>query len=196
MSARWSTVLLPIARATCSAAFRRPSLLCEFAGVGGDLGNAEVEDFAEVLSPSVTDQRDVLRFEITMNDLLGVRSRQAVAKLLDDVADERRLESSFFVEKMREGLPIQELHDEVRRAIVELAEVGDVDDGDYPPNWRLELLQKAPHGFLVLREFGMEDLDGEGLVDDLVVRQVNAPHSAFTQNGLEHVAVADDEPNP
>src|SRR5262249_61296464 len=88
---------------------------------------------------------------------------------------------------------VQPLHRDVRRAVGKLSEIGNVDDvriADRRSGPRL--LQETVGDFFLVREVAAQDLDGYALVDELVPRQVDDPHSAFAEDGFDPVAAVED----
>ena len=90
------------------------------------LGDAEVEQLDELGAVGGRDDDHVVGLEVAVDDADGVRGLEAVADLHEHGERARQVDAG--ARPLAEALAAQELHDDERRAVVELDEVGDVDD--------------------------------------------------------------------
>ena len=90
------------------------------------LRDAEVEQLDELGAVGGRHDDHVVGLEIAVDDADRVRGAEAVADLHEHGERARQIDAG--ARPLAEALPAQELHDDERRAVVELDEVGDVDD--------------------------------------------------------------------
>ncbi len=138
-------------------------------------------------------EHDVVRLQIAMDDVGCVRGSQALRDLLCDVGQApHRHRPLGFAQNGGQALAVEELHDEIRRAVSELTEVADVDDVPIADCTRGAcFLEEALIGLVIRRPLAPEHLDRDSLVDNLVAARVNDSHAAFAEDALDQVAPVD-----
>src|SRR5262249_29831489 len=91
-------------------------------------------------------------------------------------------------EPLVEALALEELHHQIRRAILRLSHVVDIDDGsvlDLAASARLQ--EEAIERLLVLRERGEQEFDREVAIRELIPRSPNRPHPSRSEESKEAV---------
>jgi hypothetical protein len=130
-----------------------------------------------------------------MNDPCVVGRREAVGDLRGDVADALDGHTFAALEHRRDALALEELHHDVRGAIGELAEVGDVHDVRVADaRSRTRFLEETLQDLLVARHVGAQHLHRDLLRDDLVARAVDDAHPAFADHLFDLVAMIERGP--
>src|SRR5205823_6468576 len=80
------------------------------------LGDAEVEDLREVEVVALPDQKDVLGFDVAMDQGRLVDVAEATQDVSEDVKRAARSELAFLLEDIGERATVEELHREIQRA--------------------------------------------------------------------------------
>jgi hypothetical protein len=154
----------------------------------GALGEAEVEQLEKALAVIVTTDEEVGGLEVAVDDARLVRRGERAGRLQEEPHDLGERELPLAVDEVAERLAVQQLHDEVRTAIGREAMRVDVDDAAVANGVDgLRLGQHAAHEHLVARELGLDDLDGDALVDDRVQALVHDAHAAFAERADDQV---------
>src|SRR6185436_7854348 len=140
---------------------------------------AEIHDLHEIAASPERLEDHVLRLEIAMNDAEVVRFAESGEDLAEDVDDASERERSLFVSNAREILPAQELHHEVRLAVVGPAEV---EHGDRVRVIELArracLRHEAERRVLVRKEVRVDDLDRHRAAERALLGPIDASHPA------------------
>ena len=161
-----------------------------------DLGSAEVDDAHLVdrrPADGGPDEEHVLGLEIAMHDVRGMRGAERVGELACDGGGLARREEPAPSHARRERLTVEQLHHEVRRAIVELAEVVDGDDRRMTDRRRRAgLLEEARREHRVRREIAAQHLHREHAIELGVPHLVDGAHAALTKRRDHLVAMIDD----
>ncbi len=129
-----------------------------------------------------------------MNDAVEVRVVERLRRLSNDFDGERRRERPLSRESVVERLAREELHDEVRRSIVEIAEVeraNDVRARDLRGDRCLATEALAQLGAL-LEKAGVDELHRDARAERDVLGNPNAAHAAFAEQVLEPDATGED----
>ncbi len=128
-----------------------------------------------------------------MDDLGGVRLGERLARLeqvVDRGLDRHR---PLLAEHGAEIAAVQVLHDQERRARLQLAEV--VDAGDVlalEPGRGLPLLEEALHHVVAGQRRGEEELDGDALTEGEVLGRHDDAHAAHPEDALYLVLSSQD----
>ena len=109
---------------------------------------------------------------------------------------QRAFEREFGHLRTRVGkaAPVEPLHDEVAGAVLELAEIENLDDvlvADLVGGFGLG--EKARDDLGILRQLGVQDLDGDPPHDARMLGEINRPHAALADLPA-HDIVADGSP--
>jgi hypothetical protein len=157
-----------------------------------DLGDAEVENLDEVRVALPLDQEDVLRLHVAVHDPLVVGRRQRAADLGKDVHGARQRQDRRLVQRGPQFPPLQELHHDVRGAILHLVHVGHAEDVRMLELRRGDRLAAEPlQRLLVPREVRVERLDREALAEGDVTGEVDLAHPALAEFLLDAILVRD-----
>ena len=127
-----------------------------------------------------------------MHDPARMRSRQPATRLDDDVRGARHRQRPVPNQQTRQILAFEVLHHQVGRAVVGSAEIqrgADVLVLDAARGFGF--VAEAGHGFRVLRQVGVQELDGEAAADDRVLRFIHLAHAALAQPPAQPVLSPD-----
>jgi hypothetical protein len=142
----------------------------------GELGQAEIEN----LHASVARNKNILRLQIAMNDPLLVRGRQTTRNLFTVLGGFAHRQGAG-THPLAQGLTLQKLGHEVRRAFM-LAEVVNGEDvGMIQRCNRLRLLLKTPQLLGIAGESPRQDLDRDLAVEPRIPRPIHLAHAASAQ---------------
>ena len=147
-----------------------------------ELGQAEVED----LHAPVARHEEVLGLQVPVDDPLLVRRREAVRDLQGVVDGLARREPPGR-ERRPQRLALEELLDDVRRAVVGADVVHGREVGMVQNAGCLRLLLEAAQPVGVLRERRRKDLDGHVAAEPRVLRAIHLPHPARAERGQDLV---------
>ena len=144
-----------------------------------ELGDSEIDH----LNIARFRDQDVFRFEIAVDDAVGVEVAESIGDLQDDFQGPF-LRERFLPDELPERDAADELHRDVETLFplplaVELHDIGMARHAD-----DLGLLEKAADGFLIFDIFGNQDLDGDRLARRRVDSQVEEAHAPFAQETL------------
>src|SRR5690606_22415876 len=90
---------------------------------------------------------------------------------------------------------LEELHRQKEGAVFQLAEVEDVEhDGVLDARGADRLLLKAGHDLGPRRELVAQDLEGDLLLDRLVLGQIDAAHTPFAEQSHQAIATSGEAP--
>ncbi|MFO0654839.1 MAG: hypothetical protein U0787_07150 [Polyangia bacterium] len=156
-----------------------------------DFGDAEVDDLYKVFLSLALEEKDVLRFEVAVDDALGVRRVQTACHLCRDQTDARWVQRSF-QNRLRQRLSLEKLHHEIGVSVGKNAEIGDVDDvavADFRSG--LGFLDEALHRRRVLCCLFAQDFYRHRLVDEHMAGLVDHAHAAFTQPRFDGISTID-----
>ena len=162
-------------------------------GVFLAFGDAEVGHLGDAVFLA---QKDVGRLEIAVNQPLGVRCAHAAQDHAEDREREldryARMRGDVALDETVERLALDELHHQVERRRldddgVETHHVGVVDARQGPP-----FRERARPELRIVRELGSNRLDDHLHIGVHVVRQIDDPHSSFTEHPLHAVLPIDD----
>jgi hypothetical protein len=162
-----------------------------------DLGDAEVEDLGEVRVAVLGHQVDVLGLDVAVDDAGGVGVAQAAQHVAQDRQRPVRRDRRVGVHQIAERSAVEELHHQEQRAVLELAEIRDVDAVgviDAPDRDGLALEPAAQLGHR--RQGGVEQLDRHRPPDRDVLAPVHHPHAALAEQRVQPVAPVDHRPQP
>ena len=152
---------------------REPCGLFLLAARAQRLGDPEVDDLDEV-GVLATENEQVLRLDVAMDDALRVRGGEHRCGLRDHAEDPLLAELGLARETLREGLAVEVLHHHERPTVDGGAEVGDRDDVLVVDRRReLRFLLEALHDRFTLRVLLEQHLHGHALVDVRVRRFVD-----------------------
>ena len=98
----------------------------EHFGTGGEMTRHGSGN--EVIDAVALREKDVLGFDVAVDNPFGMRRGERAATLKHDGARALRVDGHLTAEHVGQVLPFEELHDEIARASGGLPEVGDVDD--------------------------------------------------------------------
>ncbi len=156
------------------------------------LGDPEVDELEDGPAPGERHEH-VLGLQIAVHDAERVRGLEGLEDLHRVLACRADREPALPVDDAREGLALEQLHDDVgvpvRRAVHvdDLHDVGAPDLGD-----DARLLQEALDQAGPADELGVQDLDRHPRPEDGVERLVDGPHPAIAQDTDEPVLAVDD----
>jgi hypothetical protein len=150
-----------------------------------ELGQTEVGD----LGAPGPRQHDVARFDVAVDDALGVRVLETETDLVDDGEGEVGTDGPPALEHFLDAVPLDELHDDLV-AVLTAPEVDDVDDVLVVEGGRrLGLENEAPREVLVLGEVLVEAFDGDNAIERGLNRLVQDGRSSRS-NGLDDLDAA------
>ena len=144
------------------------------AEVGGpagveDLADPEVEDLADEPAGGRAVQEDVRRLHVAVNDALLMGEVERARHAGADVTERLGVDRPFALDARGEGLAVEQLEDQERRAVLGLAEVEDPHDARVlHAADRLGLVEEATQEHLVAHHLGLHDLQSHVAVDELV----------------------------
>jgi hypothetical protein len=149
--------------------------------VAGDLRDTEVEQLRHVVRRvSLLRDEDVLGLHVAMGDALGVRCREAVTGLDEDV--EQTVRVHRLLDHFVQRCAVEKLHAHVDATVGQPPEVLDADDVAVLDRRRgARLLLEPLHGLAVRDDLGLQQLDRELFVDVDVVGGVDLAHSALAE---------------
>ena len=156
--------------------------------------DAEVEELHEQAPVLVLREEHVRGLEIAVEDLLGVGLAERACHLHHDRGGLREIELAASLDARLERLAFEQLHHEVREAVL-LAVVA---DGDDVPRLSRELrrdlrfeLEAARGAFVLLVLRGLHQLDGELAAERVVGREPYLAHRALADQANELVLPRD-----
>ena len=162
------------------------------------LGDAEVEELHEVDLTSAGREEHVLGLEVPVDDPPLVGLGQRAADLDDQLVDHPRVQPPDALESLREVLPLDELHHDEERVVLEIAEIVELhgvrvvqlDD-------RLALPVEASHELRITAELGVEGLDGDvpSRRAHLLLGEIDLAHPALAEHLHDAVAPQEDPPD-
>src|ERR1051325_11617440 len=123
-----------------------------------------------------------------MNDSDVVRGGEWTACLARKPGRFQRIKLYAALEAVRDGLSLQELHDEVGATIGELPEIEDRDDVGVPDRTGRDRFVQETLEHVAGRSL-LQDLDGDFLADALVNGTVHNAHPTLAENLRESVTV-------
>jgi len=155
---------------------------------GRDPGDAKIQDLYEILRVS-TREKDARRFQVAVHDARRVRCQQPFGELLANREQPRQRQRVLSGTPLRERHSIEQLHDQIRAAVRQRAEVSDVDDV-LVANCRggLSLDQQTPGRFAEPRDVRAQHLDSHLLADGLVPAAVDDAHPVTSEKRRISVA--------
>ena len=131
-------------------------------------------------------EKDVVWFEIAVNDALLVGCVQGQQRGLQDAAGGRQIDGPAPLELVAEALPLQVLHHEVGLPLLGDAEIHYVDDiSMLDGRSGLGLSEKTLDDILSGRELGVEELDRHLLADGDVLTEVHRPHAPLSEQPVD-----------
>jgi hypothetical protein len=158
----------------------------------GDFGDAEIEDFHEVHGFVALDEEHVLRFEVPMDDPGVVRCAERTAYLNGDMNRPLLGHAPCDINCVDEVKPLEALHHEIGRAVIQLAEVADVYDVLITDSRRALGFAPEPRQHLrVSRVLSAKHLDGKRLVEARMRDPIDQAHPSLAEQGLDAVALID-----
>jgi hypothetical protein len=169
-----------------------PGLGQRFLSVGSatfELGDAEVADL-ESLLPLLARRHDAVgRLDVAVDDALAVRGLERGGDLERERADPRPVERTFVADDLGEVAAAEQLHDEVRRAIVGDPGVDDPHDVlMIDVGGGLGLATEALDHVGVCRVLGAQDLDCDGAIERQLPGLVDHAHAADADPSDDRVA--------
>jgi hypothetical protein len=127
-----------------------------------------------------------------VDDALGMRCRQSFRNLQNQRQRWSHLHpATVALEPLRQGIPVEVIHDDVGASIGQAVKLEDVDDA-----WVLHdvggscLVEEARRHLGIPRKVGMKHLDGGSTIDELVDGLEDDAHSTFAK--LAHNPVISD----
>jgi hypothetical protein len=152
-----------------------------------DLRHAEVDDLREERIEIALHEEHVVRLEVPMDDPRGVRLRQALEDLGDDVHRVGERDAPRTAEALPEVLAAKELHHEVRAAVLRAGVEHRDDVRTLDGAHRPRLAREAADHLLVGGELGIDELDRDALAEAEVLRLVHRAHAAVADEPPDHV---------
>ena len=191
MSERGSTGVAPglLGREVGGGAHHRADLGEVLVGVGGDgPGDAEVGH----LHLAGRRDEDVAGLHVAVHDAVAVGEAEGGGDVGADVGGAVGVQRALGAEDLRQGAPVDVLHDDEVGA-VGLAPVVDADDvGVVEVGGRRGLPPEALHEGGVGGELGEQDLHGDGPVEQLVAGEEHLGHAAAAEPAVQLVAAVED----
>ena len=159
----------------------------------GDLGDPEVEDLDDVSPPRPGHQHDVIGLEVPVNHAILVSERQDTATLLTDRDDLRWRHRPGRLDRPREALPLDELGDDVERAVFMLTVIEQRDGvGVIHARVRAGFVDEARDDRFIRRELLVQELDRDELADRFVHGLVDLAHPAAVEEVRDREPARDD----
>jgi len=156
------------------------------------VGDAEVEQLDLGRAGGSPAQEHVFRLEVAVHDLARVRGDQTGDDLLDDRKRFARRHVAPALERLRERLAGQKLHDVVGAARRQLAAVAEVHDvGMLERRRESRFLEQATHQGVRLPRIAAQHLDRDVFVQADVATAVHDPHRARPDLLVDSVAAVD-----
>src|SRR5260221_6147857 len=124
-----------------------------------ELGNAEIDELRLELAVVALREKDVLGFDVPMDDSLGVRDRERVRYGKQGADGLDGAQATPLRESRAEVFAVQELHDDERIVAARLAEVVDADDGGMTETGRRTRLVEQAVRHLGSRHLTPDQLD-------------------------------------
>ncbi len=156
-----------------------------------ELADAEVEQLGALAARhrGVGDQEDVLRLEVAVQDVTGVRGAERRRQLPRQVQRLIDRHGAGARDALIEALTFEVLHHQVGAAIDVIAEVEDLDDARILDRRRgLGLVEKTLERLRPRRGGGArEQLDGDAATQHAVLGEVHHAHAALSEDALELV---------
>ena len=148
-------------------------------------GDAEISDLDHV----VVRDHDVLRFDVPVDDAMGVRVLQRLADLRGVVQRLSGAEYAVLCHALLERLALDELHDDILRlsAVADIVDRDDIRLREHGDRVRLRL--EAVFQLGVRRHLIAQDLDGDIAVQLVAHGLVNDRHAAAADDLQDLVAV-------
>ncbi len=159
-----------------------------------DLGQAEIDELGDVLR--ALEDHDVARLDVAVDDANRVRRRQRRGDLPADARGAIRRHRPAALDLVVERPPLDVLEHEEARPVLERAEVGrrrDVGVLHVRAGDGLALEARGELGEVV--DPGVEDLDGDPLLQQEVRAAVDGAHPAHRQELVDAVALRDHPPD-
>jgi hypothetical protein len=156
------------------------------------LGDAKVEQLDELGTVGGRYDDDIVGLEIAMDDADCMRGAEAITDLHEHGECAREVDAS--AGPLAEALAAEQLHDDERRAVLQLDEVGDVDDVAMTDAVdRLRFLKKPQHGVAPARIVRAQQLERDLAAELDVLGPIHVAHAAFAEQlvepvGTEHLA--------
>ena len=150
-------------------------------------GDAEISDLDHV----VVRNHDVLRFDVPVDDAMGVRVLQCLADLRGVVQRLDGAEYTMLRHALLERLAFDKLHDDILRlpAVADIVDRDDIRLREHGDRVRLRL--EAVFQLSVRRHFIAQDLDGDIAVQLVAHGLVNDRHAAAADDLQDLVAVVE-----
>ncbi len=127
-------------------------------------------------------QKQVLRLQIAVHDPGGVGSTQGRPCLARDFQGLRQGETATVRQAFLQGHPFEKLHQDVGRALGCHASVEDFDDVAMADSAGSPcLVEKTPDQLRILRQRGVQDLDGRAAFDERILGKVDLAKTAFAE---------------
>ena len=126
-----------------------------------------------------------------MHEPGAVRGVERVGDLLADADHVGHGEATLLVDEVAQGGAVDQLHHDVRDAVVVAGVVGGDDVGMREPGRGDGLVAEADAGAVVGREVGAEDLDRHPAREHRVVGDPHGGHAAAGERRHESVAAAE-----
>jgi hypothetical protein len=151
--------------------------------VAGELADAEVEHLRErEAGRAVLVQEHVRRLDVAVDDADGVRRGERLRRVEQDREEVLHADRRIGVERVAEGHPVEQLHDEVEDAVVHLPDVEHVDDVRVVDLRRgARLAREALARVLVRGRVRVHELDREVAAGARVDRAPDLAHAADTE---------------
>src|SRR5690606_7092224 len=131
------------------------------------------------------------------DDAVPMRQRERAADLAQDADDAIDAERSGLADDVLQAAPAHELHRDIERAVGGLSQVvrgGDVRVRQVARRARLAL--EATHEIGRSDELGLDELDGDLLVEHQVRRTVDRAHAALAEPRIEPVLAVEHFTDP
>ena len=166
-------------------------------GLGGRLGDPEVEDLDERHSVRTTREKEIRRLQVAMDDSERVSLGDALARLeqvFDRFSDRQR---PALGEHLAEIAPLEELHHDEGRALRRLPDVGDSRDVlALDPHRRARLTKKPGDGLRVTGRLREQELDRVRFLELEVGNGEDDAHPSDADDAIDPVLVRDDLSDP
>ena len=144
------------------------------------LGDTEVEQLDQLAAIRGRRDHDVVGLEIAVDHADGVRGAEPIADLHEHRERARQIDPA--ARPLAEAAPRQQLHDDERRAVGQLDEVGDVDDVAMADAVdRLGFLEEAIDGVAPARVVGAQELQRDLSAELDVLGAKHVAHAALAE---------------